>query len=141
MREEDLGQVADLEKRYFSLPWSEKTLRESLERQEYLFLVIEEGEQIIGYAGLLQVMEEGDVTNVVVEESWRGQGLGRSLMTRLLEDGKARGIRAFTLEVRTGNKGAIRLYEELGFRSEGVRKGFYDLPKEDAYIMWKREDT
>ena len=86
-------------------------------------------------------MEEGDVTNVVVEESWRGQGLGRSLMTRLLEDGKARGIRAFTLEVRTGNKGAIRLYEELGFRSEGVRKGFYDLPKEDAYIMWKREDT
>ena len=62
-------------------------------------------------------------------------------MSRLLEEGKARGIRAFTLEVRVENAGAIQLYEELGFRSEGVRKGFYDLPKEDALIMWKREDT
>ena len=141
MREEDLKQAADLEKRYFSLPWSEKTLRESLERQEYVFLVAEEEGQIAGYAGLLQVMEEGDITNVVVDESCRGRGLGRGLVSRLLEEGKARGIRAFTLEVLVGNAGAIRLYEELGFRSEGVRKGFYDLPKEDALIMWKREDT
>ena len=132
MREEDLKQAADLEKRYFSLPWSEKTLRESLERQEYVFLVAEEEGQIAGYAGLLQVMEEGDITNVVVDESCRGRGLGRGLVSRLLEEGKARGV---------GNAGAIRLYEELGFRSEGVRKGFYDLPKEDALIMWKREDT
>ena len=87
------------------------------------------------------MMEEGDITNVVVDESCRGRGLGRGLVSRLLEEGKARGIRAFTLEVRVGNAGAIRLYEELGFRSEGVRKGFYDLPKEDALIMWKREDT
>ena len=76
MREEDLKQAADLEKRYFSLPWSEKTLRESLERQEYVFLVAEEEGQIAGYAGLLQVMEEGDITNVVVDESCRGRGLG-----------------------------------------------------------------
>ena len=90
MREEDLKQAADLEKRYFSLPWSEKTLRESLERQEYVFLVAEEEGQIAGYAGLLQVMEEGDITNVVVDESCRGRGLGRGLVSRLLEEGKAR---------------------------------------------------
>ena len=50
-------------------------MRESLERQEYVFLVAEEEGQIAGYAGLLQVMEEGDITNVVVDESCRGRGL------------------------------------------------------------------
>lgn len=48
-------------------------------------------------------------------------------------------MNAFTLEVRVGNQAAIHIYEKLGFRSEGVRKGFYEKPKEDALIMWRRD--
>ena len=54
-----------------------------------------------------------------------------------MEGGKERGISRFTLEVRVGNKTALHLYESLGFVSAGIRKNFYDLPKEDAVIMWK----
>ena len=55
-----------------------------------------------------------------------------------MQESEKRGVRAFTLEVRVSNTAAIRLYESCGFQIEGTRKGFYDKPKEDAYIMWKR---
>ena len=129
MREEDLKQAADLEKRYFSLPWSEKTLRESLERQEYVFLVAEEEGQIAGYAGLLQVMEEGDITNVVVDESCRGRGLGRGLVSRLLEEGKARGIRAFTLRYGWEMQALSGYMKNWDSGRKACAKGFMTCPK------------
>ena len=59
-------------------------------------------------------------------------------MTMLLEETTARGVQALTLEVRSTNTAAIRLYESLGFVQEGVRKNFYEKPTEDALILWKR---
>ena len=69
---------------------------------------------------------------------YRRQGLGKRLLVELLKTGKELGADAFTLEVRAGNEAAIRLYESLGFVSEGVRPDFYERPREDALIMWKR---
>lgn len=139
MKEEDLGAVAQLEQTVFSVPWSEQNLRESLSRPEYLFLVSEEEGTIIGYAGLLMIAREGDVTNIAVFPEHRGRGTGSALTEALLTEGRKRGMNAFTLEVRVGNQAAIHIYEKLGFQSEGVRKGFYEKPKEDALIMWLRD--
>ena len=136
MTEADLPAAADLERRFFSVPWTEAGLRESFERPEYLFLVVEEDEKVIGYAGLSQVLDEGDVTNIVIDEEYRGKGLGSLLTASLLEEGRKRGIQAFTLEVRVSNQTAIHIYEKLGFVSAGVRKGLYEKPAEDALIMW-----
>ena len=139
MREADLEGAARLEKRYFSVPWTREQLGESLQSGQYLFLVAEENGQVAGYAGLLRVMDEGDVTNVVVDEAYRGKGLGTRLMAALLEEGRGCGMKEFTLEVRVSNQRAIRLYESLGFVQEGIRKRFYERPVEDALIMWKRD--
>lgn len=139
MRESDLEDAARLEKRYFSVPWTREQLGESLQSGQYLFLVAEENGQVAGYAGLLRVMDEGDVTNVVVDEAYRGKGLGTRLMAALLEEGRGCGMKEFTLEVRVSNQRAIRLYESLGFVQEGIRKRFYERPVEDALIMWKRD--
>ncbi len=139
MRESDLEGAARLEKRYFSVPWTREQLGESLQSGQYLFLVAEENGQVAGYAGLLRVMDEGDVTNVVVDEAYRGKGLGTRLMAALLEEGRGCGMKEFTLEVRVSNQRAIRLYESLGFVQEGIRKRFYERPVEDALIMWKRD--
>ena len=57
----------------------------------------------------------------------------------LIAESKERGTGTFTLEVRAGNTPAVRLYESLGFRAEGIRRNFYRDPEEDALIMWKRE--
>ena len=139
MRESDLEGAARLEKRYFSVPWTREQFGESLQSGQYLFLVAEENGQVAGYAGLLRVMDEGDVTNVVVDEAYRGKGLGTRLMAALLEEGRGCGMKEFTLEVRVSNQRAIRLYESLGFVQEGIRKRFYERPVEDALIMWKRD--
>lgn len=139
MREADLVQTAGLERLYFSVPWSERQLRESLARPEYRFLAAEEAGRTIGYGGLLMILDEGNITNIVVEEAYRGRGIGRALTEALLEEGRSCGLRAFTLEVRAGNRAAIHMYESIGFVSEGVRRRFYQRPAEDALIMWKRE--
>lgn len=141
MLEADLSGVAELERQYFSMPWSEKQLRESLENPDYLFLVLELEGKIAGYAGLVRAGDEGDITNVVLAEECRGRGFGKLLVRTLLEEGKRRGIRDFTLEVRVSNTPAIHVYEALGFVKEGVRKRFYEKPTEDAWIMWKRDGS
>ena len=139
MTEADLPEVVALENRYFSMPWSEANLRESMQKEHYLFLVAEEEGMVVGYGGILWVADEGDITNIVVLESYRGLGLGTALMKALLSAGRVRGITSFTLEVRMSNQVAIHTYERLGFVGEGVRKRFYEMPTEDALIMWKRE--
>ena len=60
------------------------------------------------------------------------------MLNILMREAREDGVQAFTLEVRAGNKIAINLYESLGFRTEGVRRGYYDHPKEDGLIMWQR---
>ncbi len=139
MRTSDLPAAAHLEQLYFSVPWTERQLKGSLESPEYLFVVAEEQGRVIGYGGLLKVLDEGDITNIVVEEAYRGKGIGRQLVKALLSEGKRCGLNAFTLEVRAGNAAAIHLYESLGFVREGIRRRFYQRPVEDALIMWKRE--
>lgn len=139
MRESDLADAARLEAENFSVPWSRAQLEESLNNPGYLFLVAEEDGKTVGYGGLLLVLDEGDITNIVVEKAYRGRGLGKELTGALLEEGRRRGLRDFTLEVRAGNQAAIHVYESLGFVCEGIRRRFYERPAEDAWIMWKRE--
>ena len=141
MQEADVPDVAELERLYFSMPWSSRQLKESLQNPSYLFLVVEEKGGITGYGGLLRIMDEGDVTNIVIGEAYRGKGLGRKLTAALLEEGRRCGIREFTLEVRVSNLSAIHIYESLGFQKEGLRRKFYEKPTEDAWIMWKRDGS
>ena len=122
MEERDIPQVAELERLCFSTPWSENSLKESLVRPEYLFLVEE---------------TDGKVTNIAVHPQHRLKGSGTRVTEALLEEGRKRGMTTFTLEVRVSNLTAVHVYEKLGFRSAGIRKGFYDAPKEDAMVMWQ----
>lgn len=139
MRIADIQDAAALERRCFSVPWSENSLRESLNDPNYLFLVADEDGYMAGYGGMFLVADEGDITNIAVDVSYRGRGIATKLTESLLEEGRKRGVREFTLEVRVGNKVAVHVYEKLGFVSEGVRRHFYEKPVEDALIMWKRE--
>ena len=78
------------------------------------------------------------MTNVSVSREYRGRGIAYEMLSKLLLRGSAIGCDDFTLEVRKGNEAARKLYEKLGFVSEGARPNFYDAPKEDAIIYWKR---
>ena len=138
MQPEDLLQVCEIEKDNFSLPWSEKSFLESMERNDTLFLVALNGEEVAGYLGCYCVAGEGEITNVAVKSSYRRQGIGGKLLETLYEEAKALHTREFFLEVRESNEAAIGLYSRQGFVKEGVRKNFYEKPVENAVIMWKR---
>ena len=138
MLPQDLDQVSALEAEIFSLPWSRQGFADSLKQENTLYLVALEGTRVVGYCGLLQALDEADITNVAVDREYRGRGIGQAMLSNLMERGKYRGIIAYTLEVRKGNDSAISLYRKLGFLEEGIRKNFYEKPTEDAVIMWKR---
>lgn len=139
MKAEDIGEVAAIERQIFSMPWSEQGFLSSLQSEDTLYLVVRKENRIIGYCGLLQSFDEADITNVAVSADVRNCGAGFAMLSELMARGKKRGIARFTLEVRAGNNAALRLYEKLGFEAVGIRKNFYERPKEDAVIMWTAE--
>ena len=135
MTKEDCVQAAELEKEIFSQPWSEQGFLDGIAGEQNVFLVAEEQGTICGYIGMYQALDEGEITNVAVSSEKRNAGIGRGLMQAVIEKAKQQGVSQIVLEVRVSNASAIHLYETCGFRNCGIRKGFYDFPKEDAYIM------
>jgi len=136
---EDVAELVEMERTIFSVPWSEQQFIDLLKRDYCLYMVAQKEEKIVAFAGLTILVDEGDVDKVMVAESCRGQGIAEKMMQELLTEARRRGVKEFTLEVRAGNIPAIRLYEKLGFVSEGIRPRFYDKPVEDAMIMWLRQ--
>ena len=111
-----------------------------LERASWThFYVAEDEGRIVGLAVYRNILGDVDITNVQVRTGHRRQGIGRSIVEKTVSKARETGGRNYTLEVRASNTDAIRLYEALGFKTEGIRKGFYDHPKEDAIIMWLRD--
>ena len=130
-----IPQIAALERACFSHPWSETMLEDALFDPQASFIVAEDGEgNILGYAGLHAVLDEGYIDNIAVEEAARRHGVASALLDVFCRFGAAN-LSFLTLEVRAFNSPAIGLYEKYGFRRVGLRPGYYDAPKEDAVIM------
>lgn len=135
---EDVEQAEKLEVECFTTPWKAQSFCESLSRDDTLFLVCETEEktaEIAGYIGMYLSFEEADITNIAVSPCYRRCGIASGLLETAKEMVRESGAESIFLEVRVSNAPAIALYEKKGFINLGVRKNFYDYPKEDAYIM------
>lgn len=137
MKLSDTETASDIEKQIFSLPWSKQAFEDSVKREDTIFLVAENEGTVIGYIGMYMCCGEGEITNVAVSEDARRKGVGELLVTNMIDRANAHDVTSIFLEVRVSNENAIHLYEKTGFEKCGLRKGFYDFPKEDAYIMVK----
>lgn len=136
MTVEDIPAVAQIEKECFSQPWSEQGFLDGM--KDAIFFVAEDP-QIAGYIGMYRMPPEGEITNVAVTRKMRKKGCGRELLLRMQQWAEKHGIDRIVLEVRSGNEPAIHIYRTCGFEKIGVRKNFYQFPREDADIMeWKR---
>ena len=136
MRREDLDPIAAIEASTFARPWSRDSFRRELEENRVArYLVAEMDGRVIGYAGAWIVMDESHITNIAVEESFRGQGIGKKLTAALLQYLSNLGASYATLEVRVSNERAIRMYQSLGFVPAGKRKRYYEDNGEDAWLM------
>ena len=135
MQIDDLDQVVEIENACFAVPWTETGFFSFLIREDALFLVAEEKGMILGFCGVLMVLDEGDITNVAVNPEHRRSGIGSQLVESLIRETEARGVKTLHLEVRQSNNAAISLYRSHGFEDNGVRKGYYESPTEDALLM------
>lgn len=138
MKKEDCGDVAEIERDNFTRPWSRDAFLDATEQEHAVYLTALWKEEPVGYIGMWQVLDEGEITNVSVKKGFQGKGIGRRLLEKLLREGEDRGVTSFFLEVRQSNVNAIHLYGSCGFKAQGVRKDFYEDPREDAVLMCKR---
>lgn len=132
-----LAGVAQLERLCFSTPWTEAMLEEELYNDTASFIVAEgEDGEVLGYAGLHVILDEGYIDNVAVRPSCRRMGVADRLLDVFCRFGEAN-LAFLTLEVRPSNTAAVALYEKHGFHEAGRRKDYYDDPKEDALLLTK----
>ena len=134
MNLEDLPVIVGLERDIYPQPWSEGIFRDELARDDRVYVVAESRGIVLGFAGLMLIEEDAHVTTLAVRPDNRQVGLGTRLMMRLVETALERGSRNLTLEVRSTNTGAQRLYEKFDMAVVGVRKHYYR--DDDAVIMW-----
>lgn len=130
-----LPQVERLEQVCFSVPWTEAQLRAQLPDDRHVFLVAERGGEVLGYVGLMYVLDEGYISNVAVSPDCRRQGIGAALIAELIRRAGQLELAFLTLEARASNAPAIRLYEKMGFQQVGRRKNYYQRPEENAILM------
>ena len=137
MTKEDCEQVAAIEAVSFSMPWSLRAFTDTVEKDNFRYFVAEDDGEIIGYCGFLFVLDEAEIPNVCVKASARNRGVGKQMMTVLIEEAAKLGLVTLFLEVRESNIAARTLYKSLGFVEDGVRKNFYEQPTENAVLMSK----
>lgn len=135
MQEWDIAEVAAIERKIFSSPWSEKSFRDALQSEDNIYLVAVEAGTIVGYCGIWTSYETGDLCNIAVTPDYRRCHIGEKLLKEAIRLAKERQVQSLLLEVRESNSGAVALYKKTGFQNIGIRKEYYRSPKEDALLM------
>lgn len=139
-----LNDIEEIEINCFSMPWSRRALESQMNAENCVFLTAVDNEgAVMGYIGLMFVLDEGYISNVAVAPEFRRRGIADALILALIEKMKYK-LSFLTLEVRESNIPAISLYEKHGFKTVGLRKNYYDKPKENALLMtlfFAREET
>lgn len=139
IREYALGdekKIAAIEKECFSSPWSEKAITDAYENGTK-FWIAEKGLNFAGYISLNTAADEGYINNIAVAKEFRRKGVAEKLLSVLAKKAERAELSFLSLEVRESNTAAIKLYEKCGYKNMGVRKNFYENPRENAIIMTK----
>ncbi len=131
-----IDEVAEIEKNTFPMPWSKDAFQKELDNKTAKYFVASFEGQVVGYGGVWNVSNEGFITNIAVREEFKKLGIGKKIVTKLIDYIKQDNGIGISLEVRVSNAIAIDLYKKLGFEIEGTRKNFYSDNNEDAYVMW-----
>lgn len=133
---DDVDAVFAIELAVQRFPWTRGNFIDALD-SGYVCRIDDEGGEIRAYAILIPVLEEAELLNIGVAAGWQRKGLGRAMLTGMLNMAQEKNIRRVFLEVRSSNTAAIALYRSAGFSEIGVRRGYYQNANgsEDALTM------
>ncbi len=136
MQHDDLDEIMRIEPVIYEYPWTRGNFIDSI-KAGYSCWVMQQNQEIIGYAVLMMVLDEAHLLNLSVARGFQGKGLGRSLLEHMMQIGRKHGGSNIFLEVRVSNLKAIRLYESVGFNEMAIRRNYYPARngREDAVLM------
>ncbi|QVL46138.1 MAG: ribosomal protein S18-alanine N-acetyltransferase [Methylophilaceae bacterium] len=136
MQEVDLDAVMHIEPTIYSHPWTRGNFNDSLKSRHDAWVLTQQDE-VVGYALMMIVLDEAHLLNISVAKPHQQQGLGRMLLTHMIDRARALDTLNMFLEVRASNIAAITLYEDVGFVEMSIRRGYYPAKKgrEDAVLM------
>lgn len=135
VEEKHIAQIEELEEQCFSVPWTVQQLKTQLSGNMHVFIAAVSGEEVLGYMGMMYVLDEGYISNVAVSPEYRHCGIADALISEIMSRAKELELSFVTLEVRVSNAPAISLYKKHGFSDVGQRKNYYNFPTEDAILM------
>ena len=141
MTDADIDRVAELENQNFSDAWTRNSIYETSCQNQAFITVAEEDGEIAGYCIIYYVMDEGEIARIAVDDKFRRRGVGRGLLDYTCQCCLEKQVDRLLLDVRESNVGARAFYESYGFEVDGIRKNFYDMPKEHAVLMSKMIDS
>lgn len=132
----DLDQVLEIETQSFAEPWTRGNFEFEIESHGASALTVAlSRNKVVGYS-VTWFLENGvHLANIAVREDCRGQGIGRALVEEVMDRARMEGAGSISLEVRESNVEARKLYETLGFRAVGLKRGYYKKENEDAILM------
>ncbi len=137
MIEEDIANIAVIEEKTFPDGWTIQGIRETSEQKQAFITVAEVKGELAGYCIVYHVADEAEIARIAVNERMRRQGVGHGLLDYTCECCRQKQIERLLLDVRQSNQGARAFYKQYGFEEDGIRKNFYESPREDAVLMSK----
>jgi [ribosomal protein S18]-alanine N-acetyltransferase len=136
----DIEGVLAIEQQSFTLPWTRQLFLDEFKHPETsFFYVLEQNQQVLGYAGFWLVQDEAHITNLAVHPDFRREHRAHLLLSHLLNQAKQLGAKRATLEVRSSNTAALGLYQKMGFEIIAIRAKYYPDNQEDALILWHND--
>ena len=135
MKAEDAAAVAEIEYQTFPDHWSQNAVLDTLSNPQTVCLLAEKAGKAAGYLLAYLAGGEAEIARIAVPEGLKRQGIGKKLLQLLEETCKERQVGRLLLDVRESNREARAFYQKMAFQEDGVRKGFYQSPAEDAVLM------
>ncbi len=132
----DVDRVILIEREIFLFPWTPTNFADSI-KAGYQCRVMEHYDAVVGYGILMLGPDEGHLLTIGIAAKWHQRGLGTQLLQYFIDLARSKRLTSFLLDVRESNKSAIYLYQRMGFKQIGVRKGYYPAMcgREDALVM------
>jgi ribosomal-protein-alanine N-acetyltransferase len=137
MQLSDANEIARLEEEAFSDAWTEKGILDTFHQQQAFVVVGEMDDKVVGYCIMYYVLDEGEIARIAVDDNCKRQGVGRAILNQVECICKEKEITRILLDVRESNGAARAFYRNYGFVEDGIRKNFYEMPKEHAVLMSK----
>ena len=134
----NIDEIAEIDRLSFSEPWVKQFFLKSSEDENYLFFIEKECGNIAGFVMVLKLAGDCEIVRIAVLPEYRRKGIAEKLVEKVAKYGSGENMENIFLEVRAGNSSARALYLKCGFEECGVRKGYYNNPKEDGVVMRKR---